>query len=86
MASDDNLECLPHQVLSSRGLLGRATRVLVTHQTQYLAHADHIVLMDTGNVVAQGGYETLDGPPDRPPDRPHARPPARPTPIGIDWH
>ena len=82
MASDDNLECLPHQVLSSRGLLGRATRVLVTHQTQYLAHADHIVLMDTGNVVAQGGYETLDGPP----DRPHARPPARPTPIGIDWH
>ena len=44
---------------SGSGLLGETTRVLVTQQSQYLPHADHVVLMDEGRVVASGTYEDV---------------------------
>lgn len=39
--------------------LRNKTRVLVTHQLQYLKGADHVVLMDKGAVVYEGTYEGL---------------------------
>lgn len=41
------------------GYLRNKTRVLVTHQMQYLKGADHVVLMDKGLVVYEGTYEGL---------------------------
>ncbi|XP_063224666.1 ATP-binding cassette sub-family C member 4-like isoform X2 [Bacillus rossius redtenbacheri] len=35
------------------------TRVLVTHQLQYLEEADHVVLMNNGRIELQGSYQTL---------------------------
>merc|ERR1719183_1775236 len=40
------------QVLSSSGLLAEKTRVLVSHQTQYLPLADSVIVVDGGRVVA----------------------------------
>ncbi|CAL8127066.1 unnamed protein product [Orchesella dallaii] len=34
-------------------------RILVTHQLQYLPQADHIVILSSGQVVAQGSYKEL---------------------------
>jgi len=34
-------------------------RVLVTHQLQYLPHADHIIVLNQGKILAQGTYEEL---------------------------
>lgn len=42
-----------------RGLLGKATRVLVTHQLQFLPDADLVVKMEHGKIVAIGTYEEL---------------------------
>ncbi|KAI8589029.1 P-loop containing nucleoside triphosphate hydrolase protein [Geranomyces variabilis] len=39
--------------------LAGTTRVFVTHQLQYLSACDHILVMDKGNVVEAGSYETL---------------------------
>ncbi|KAJ1552288.1 hypothetical protein HK405_011905, partial [Cladochytrium tenue] len=44
-----------------RGVLGSKTRLLVTHQLQYLPQVDHIVVMDKGRVVEQGSFEDLMG-------------------------
>jgi len=39
------------------GVLRSTTRVLVTHQIQFLTHADKIIVVDDGKIIAQG---TLD--------------------------
>ena len=39
------------------GVLRDSTRVLVTHQIQFLTHADRIIVVDDGKIIAQG---TLD--------------------------
>jgi len=36
------------------GLLGNKTRILCTHQTQYLVHADLVIEMSKGKIVNQG--------------------------------
>ncbi|KAK9797814.1 hypothetical protein WJX73_000524 [Symbiochloris irregularis] len=41
------------------GLLQGCTRVLVTHQVQYLSAADHIVVIDSGAVTHQGTFGEL---------------------------
>lgn len=35
------------------------TRILVTHQLQYLRYADHIVYIDNGVIIEQGTYQEL---------------------------
>ncbi|XP_055853123.1 probable multidrug resistance-associated protein lethal(2)03659 [Episyrphus balteatus] len=42
-----------------RGYLRENIVVLVTHQLQFLQHADQIVIMDKGKVSAVGSYESL---------------------------
>ncbi|CAH0557993.1 unnamed protein product [Brassicogethes aeneus] len=42
----------------SRHLTGK-TRVLITHQLQYLKTADHILVLDEGRIAAQGTFEEL---------------------------
>ncbi|XP_033333867.2 putative multidrug resistance-associated protein lethal(2)03659 [Megalopta genalis] len=42
-----------------RGYLRSKTRILVTHQTQYLKFADQIIVMDNGRVAAKGNFEEL---------------------------
>eukprot|EP01065_Artemidia_motanka_P052517 TRINITY_DN9507_c1_g1_i1.p1 TRINITY_DN9507_c1_g1~~TRINITY_DN9507_c1_g1_i1.p1 ORF type:complete len:1265 (+),score=386.40 TRINITY_DN9507_c1_g1_i1:95-3889(+) len=41
------------------GALAGKTRVLVTHQLQYLPHADRIVVLDEGRVVFNGAYRDI---------------------------
>lgn len=41
------------------GLLEGKTRVLVTHQLQYLPAADRVVVMANGTIAAQGTYSEL---------------------------
>ncbi|XP_037617804.1 multidrug resistance-associated protein 4-like isoform X2 [Sebastes umbrosus] len=41
------------------GLLKNKTRILVTHQLQYLKAADQIVVLKEGHIVAQGTYNML---------------------------
>ncbi|XP_074483904.1 ATP-binding cassette sub-family C member 4-like [Sebastes fasciatus] len=41
------------------GLLKNKTRILVTHQLQYLKSADQIVVLKEGHIVAQGTYNML---------------------------
>ncbi|KAK7866066.1 hypothetical protein R5R35_013565 [Gryllus longicercus] len=41
------------------GFLSDKTRILVTHQLQYLKDADHIVIINNGRVEAQGTYASL---------------------------
>merc|ERR1719440_1750988 len=47
------------EVLGPAGLLASSTRVLVTHQTQFLPHADHILVLEAGSVLAQGSFADL---------------------------
>ena len=39
--------------------MAKVTRVLVTHQLQFLPEADLIVKMDNGRIVATGTYQEL---------------------------
>ncbi|KAK7872348.1 hypothetical protein R5R35_002792 [Gryllus longicercus] len=39
--------------------LGGKTRILVTHQLQYLQNADHIVMFNNGRIETQGSYREL---------------------------
>ncbi|XP_075154249.1 red dog mine [Haematobia irritans] len=39
--------------------LSNKIRVLVTHQLQYLFDVEHLLLMGSGNIVAQGSYQEL---------------------------
>lgn len=41
------------------GAMAKATRILVTHQLQFLPEADLIVKMDNGRIVATGTYQEL---------------------------
>ena len=34
-------------------------RLLLTHQLQYLKEVDHIVVMEDGSIICQGGYKKL---------------------------
>lgn len=34
-------------------------RILVTHQLQYLTDVEHVILMNSGSIVAQGNYQEL---------------------------
>ena len=47
------------EVLGPAGLLAGTTRILVTHQTQYLPLADKVVLLEQGAVLAQGSFTEL---------------------------
>ncbi|XP_046746881.1 ATP-binding cassette sub-family C member 4-like isoform X4 [Diprion similis] len=42
------------------GFLKGKTRILVTHQLQYLRQADTVVVLDHGNIKYRGSYEELD--------------------------
>jgi len=46
-------------VLGPAGLLADTTRILNTHQTQFLPLADRVVVMEEGRVVASGTYAEL---------------------------
>ncbi|XP_065203724.1 probable multidrug resistance-associated protein lethal(2)03659 isoform X2 [Planococcus citri] len=39
--------------------LSDKTRILVTHQLQYLGNVDHIVLLEQGSVTAEGSFQQL---------------------------
>ncbi|XP_046412545.1 ATP-binding cassette sub-family C member 4 isoform X1 [Neodiprion fabricii] len=41
------------------GYLKQKTRILVTHQIQYLKNADMIIVLDNGKVASQGSFEEL---------------------------
>jgi len=47
------------KLISPRGLLKDCTRVLVTHNIQYLNEADLILVMDKGKIIAHGTYQEL---------------------------
>ena len=47
------------EVIGPAGLLANSTRILVTHQTQFLPLADQIVVLDAGKVLVQGTYSQL---------------------------
>ena len=42
-----------------KGLLGRKTRLMVTHSRHFLKDAHHIVLMKDGEILQQGNYDEL---------------------------
>ncbi len=41
------------------GILASKTRILVTHQLQFLSQADRIIILDEGKIIEQGTYEEL---------------------------
>lgn len=41
------------------GVLRDRTRILVTHAIDFLAQADHIIMMDQGRIAHQGSYDEL---------------------------
>lgn len=41
------------------GKLKEKTRILVTHAIDFVHHADSIIIMDKGRMVAQGTYQEL---------------------------
>ncbi|KAF9359851.1 hypothetical protein BGX26_011228 [Mortierella sp. AD094] len=47
------------KVIGPKGLLAGKTRVLVTHQIQYLAQSTSIMMMRDGSIVEQGSYQEL---------------------------
>ncbi|EDO36998.1 predicted protein, partial [Nematostella vectensis] len=42
-----------------QGILSKKTRILVTHQLQYLQNADHILLMKDGGITREGSYAEI---------------------------
>ena len=48
-----------NKVLSHDGVLGGATRVLVTHGISYLPRTDYIIVMKNGKISEQGSYSEL---------------------------
>jgi len=46
-------------ICDAKGILADKTRILVTHQLQYLPMADRIVVLEQGQVVACGTYKEL---------------------------
>ena len=42
------------------GLMKGKTRILVTHAVEFIHLADNVIIMEKGNVVAQGSYEELE--------------------------
>jgi ABC-type transport system involved in cytochrome bd biosynthesis fused ATPase/permease subunit len=62
---DDPFSALDSQVKNEifekviNGELKDKTRLLVTHATEYLSHADKIVVMDRGKIIYFGTYEEL---------------------------
>ena len=44
-----------------RGLLRKTTRILVTHQVQFLPEADLVVVMEGGRIKQRGTYDELVG-------------------------
>ncbi|XP_008557311.1 ATP-binding cassette sub-family C member 4 [Microplitis demolitor] len=63
---DDPLSAVDTQVGKSlfedciKGFLGNKTRILVTHQVQYLKDVDLIVVLNNGVIEKQGSYESFD--------------------------
>ncbi|KAF9914815.1 hypothetical protein BX616_007504, partial [Lobosporangium transversale] len=47
------------KVIGPRGLLAGKSRVLVTHQIQYLAQSTSIMMLRNGQIVEQGTYQEL---------------------------
>ena len=47
------------QVVGRQGIMAGSTRVLVTHQLQYLPQADVILVLEGGRVAARGSYAEL---------------------------
>jgi ABC-type multidrug transport system fused ATPase/permease subunit len=47
------------EVLGNSGMLAGKTRILVTHQVQYLPQADRVVVMSSGEITAVGTYAEL---------------------------
>lgn len=47
------------QCISNEGILRKKTRLLVTHQLQFLTQFDHCVLLDNGEIEKQGSFEDL---------------------------
>ena len=47
------------EVLGPQGLMATTTRILVTHQTQFLPLADRVIVLEQGAVLAQGSYNQL---------------------------
>lgn len=62
---DDVLSALDQHVGRSifekciTGHLADKTRLLVTHQLQYLRHSDQVLVMDNGRIVERGTYDEL---------------------------
>ncbi|KAF8928276.1 hypothetical protein BGZ58_009765 [Dissophora ornata] len=47
------------KVIGPKGLLAGKTRILVTHQIQYLAQSTNIMMLRDGRIVEQGTYQEL---------------------------
>ena len=47
------------QCFSNEGILKNQTRILVTHQIQYLTQFDHCILLEQGTIEKQGSSEDL---------------------------
>ncbi|KAF8985597.1 hypothetical protein BGZ46_003292 [Entomortierella lignicola] len=47
------------KVIGPKGLLAGKTRILVTHQIQYLAQSTTVMMMRDGRIVEQGSYKEL---------------------------
>ena len=48
-----------YQVIGPTGLLSQKTRLLATHNTQFLKDVDHIIVMSAGRIIGSGSYEEL---------------------------
>ena len=47
------------QCISNEGILNNKTRLLVTHQIQFLPEFDHCILLDRGTIEKQGLFDDL---------------------------
>lgn len=50
---------LYEEVIGPRGILANKTRILITHQVQYLNEADLIVWLENGEITARGNWNTM---------------------------